>query len=147
MGKEAVLIVGDSGFVGMRLARVLTDLKIAVWVVDVEEPAVMTFGSPFKFEKCSMLDKDGLKRVVCSIPELDAIIMVASVGMSGSGMLDPETEVTNVTGTRNVQDRVNNPVVVGVIDNKLLNATQSVAISDGLNFNPGVRVETNCQNC
>lgn len=104
MGKEAVLIVGGSGFVGMRLARVLTDLKIAVWVVDVEEPAVMTFGSPFKFEKCSMLDKDGLKRVVCSIPELDAIIMVASVGMSGSGMLDPETEVTNVTGTRNVID-------------------------------------------
>jgi outer membrane receptor for ferrienterochelin and colicins len=52
-----------------------------------------------------------------------------------------------VTGTRNVQDRVNNPVVVGVIDNKLLNATQSVAISEGLNFNTGVRVETNCQNC
>jgi len=52
-----------------------------------------------------------------------------------------------VTGTRNIQDRKNNPVVVGVIDNKLLSATQSVAISDGLNFNAGVRVETNCQNC
>lgn len=52
-----------------------------------------------------------------------------------------------VTGTRNIQDRKNNPVIVGVIDNKLLRATQSVAISDGLNYNPGVRVETNCQNC
>ncbi|MEL7123627.1 MAG: TonB-dependent receptor, partial [Bacteroidota bacterium] len=28
-----------------------------------------------------------------------------------------------------------------------LNATQSIAISEGLNFQPGVRVETNCQNC
>lgn len=52
-----------------------------------------------------------------------------------------------VSGTRYEQDRVNNPVVVGVIDNKLFNATQSIAISEGLNFQPGVRVETNCQNC
>ncbi|MEM1124018.1 MAG: carboxypeptidase-like regulatory domain-containing protein, partial [Bacteroidota bacterium] len=52
-----------------------------------------------------------------------------------------------VSGTRYEQDRVNNPVVVGVIDNKIFNATQSIAISDGLNFQPGVRVETNCQNC
>jgi outer membrane receptor for ferrienterochelin and colicins len=52
-----------------------------------------------------------------------------------------------VSGTRYEQDRVNNPVVVNVLDAKLLNATQSIAISDGLNFQPGVRVETNCQNC
>ncbi|MEM9920838.1 MAG: TonB-dependent receptor [Bacteroidota bacterium] len=52
-----------------------------------------------------------------------------------------------VSGTRYEQDRVNNPVVVSVIGRKLLNATQSIAISDGLNYQPGVRVETNCQNC
>ncbi|MEM9547740.1 MAG: TonB-dependent receptor [Bacteroidota bacterium] len=52
-----------------------------------------------------------------------------------------------VSGTRYEQDRINNPVVVSLIDDKLLNATQSIAISDGLNFQPGVRVETNCQNC
>lgn len=52
-----------------------------------------------------------------------------------------------VSGTRYQQDRVNNPVVVGVIDNKLFTATQSIAISEGLSFQPGVRVETNCQNC
>ena len=28
-----------------------------------------------------------------------------------------------------------------------MNATQSVSVADGLNFSPGVRVETNCQNC
>lgn len=52
-----------------------------------------------------------------------------------------------VSGSRYEQDRLNAPVVVGVIGNKLFNATQSIAISDGLNFQPGVRVETNCQNC
>lgn len=52
-----------------------------------------------------------------------------------------------ISGTRYEQDRVNNPVIVNVVDNKLLNASQSIAISDGLNFQPGVRVETNCQNC
>ena len=52
-----------------------------------------------------------------------------------------------VSGTRYEQDRKNNPVVVNVLDDKLLNATQSIAISEALNFQPGVRVETNCQNC
>lgn len=52
-----------------------------------------------------------------------------------------------ISGTRYEQDRVNNPIVVGVIDTKIFNATQSIAISEGLNYQPGVRVETNCQNC
>ena len=52
-----------------------------------------------------------------------------------------------ISGTRYERDRVNNPMVVNVVDNKLLSATQSIAISEGLNFQPGVRVETNCQNC
>lgn len=52
-----------------------------------------------------------------------------------------------VSGTRDKQDRENNPVVVSVLDDKLFNATQSIAISEGLNFQPGVRVESNCQNC
>ena len=52
-----------------------------------------------------------------------------------------------VSGTRYETDRVNNPVVVSVLDNQLLQASQSIAISEGLNFQPGVRVETNCQNC
>ncbi|MEM9717778.1 MAG: TonB-dependent receptor [Bacteroidota bacterium] len=52
-----------------------------------------------------------------------------------------------VSGTRYERDRANNPVVVNVLDNKLLNASQSIAISEGLSFQPGVRVETNCQNC
>ncbi len=52
-----------------------------------------------------------------------------------------------VSGTRYEYDRANAPVVVNILDNKVLNASQSIAISEGLNFQSGVRVETNCQNC
>ena len=37
-----------------------------------------------------------------------------------------------VSGTRYELERTDNPVVVGVIDNKLFNATQSIAISEGI---------------
>ena len=52
-----------------------------------------------------------------------------------------------VSATRYELDRQEAPVVVNVIGPKLLNATQSMSVSEGLNYRPGVRVETNCQNC
>jgi len=52
-----------------------------------------------------------------------------------------------ISGTRYEQDRVNNPVIVNVVDDIIFNATQSISVSEGLNYQPGVRVEANCQNC
>jgi outer membrane receptor for ferrienterochelin and colicins len=52
-----------------------------------------------------------------------------------------------VTATRNEVARKDAPVVVNVVNRELLSATQSVALSDGLSFQPGLRVENNCQNC
>ncbi|WP_405205681.1 TonB-dependent receptor [Aquimarina sp. LLG6339-5] len=52
-----------------------------------------------------------------------------------------------VSATRNRVNRKNAPVVVNVLSPKLLEATQSISISEGLNYSPGVRVENNCQNC
>jgi len=52
-----------------------------------------------------------------------------------------------VSGTRNRVERKNTPVVVSTLKPKLLTATQSITLADGLNYAPGVRVETNCQNC
>ncbi|AWW29322.1 TonB-dependent receptor [Echinicola strongylocentroti] len=52
-----------------------------------------------------------------------------------------------ISATRYELDRKEAPVVVNVLSPKLFNATQSVALSEGLNYQPGVRVETNCQNC
>lgn len=52
-----------------------------------------------------------------------------------------------VTGTRNQIERYNSPVIINTISNRTFEATQSLSISEGLNFSPGLRIENNCQNC
>ncbi len=52
-----------------------------------------------------------------------------------------------ISATRNRIDLKQSPVIVNVLNSKLFNATQSVSVAETLNFQPGVRVETNCQNC
>ena len=52
-----------------------------------------------------------------------------------------------ISATRNRVEKRNAPVVVSTLKNRLLTATQSASVADGLNYAPGIRVETNCQNC
>ncbi len=52
-----------------------------------------------------------------------------------------------VTADRNQTNRAESPVVITSISPKLMQTTQSVNIAEGLNFTPGLRTETNCQNC
>ena len=52
-----------------------------------------------------------------------------------------------ISATRNRVNVKKTPVVVNVLSPKLFNATQSIAVAESLNYQPGVRVETNCQNC
>lgn len=52
-----------------------------------------------------------------------------------------------VTGTKTVKRQTDSPVIVNVLDNKTLSVTQSCNISEGLRFQPGLRVETDCQTC
>lgn len=52
-----------------------------------------------------------------------------------------------VTGTRNEIPVYKAPVIVSKISPKLLEATQALSLSEGLAFSPGLRVETDCQNC
>jgi len=52
-----------------------------------------------------------------------------------------------ISATRNRISKKEAPVIVKVLSPKLFNATQALSLADGLNYQPGVRVETNCQNC
>jgi len=52
-----------------------------------------------------------------------------------------------VTADRNEQKRTEASVIVNTLTPKLLENTQSVSISEGLNYVPGLRLENNCQNC
>ena len=52
-----------------------------------------------------------------------------------------------VSANRNETQRKLAPNLVNVINSKLFETTQSVCLAQGLNFQPGVRTEDNCQNC
>ncbi|MCK5134300.1 MAG: TonB-dependent receptor [Bacteroidales bacterium] len=64
--------------------------------------------------------------------------------------LDPDIlgiEEVVITGDRNATNRRESSTIVNTITPKLFAATQSVTLSEGLNFLPGLRMENNCQNC
>jgi len=52
-----------------------------------------------------------------------------------------------VSADRGEQKRTEAPVIVNTISPKIFSTTQSVTLSEGLNFSPGLRLENNCQNC
>ena len=52
-----------------------------------------------------------------------------------------------VSATRDHSYRKESPILVNVIDRKIFAATSSPTLAEGLAFQPGVRVENDCQNC
>ena len=52
-----------------------------------------------------------------------------------------------VSANRNETSRRLAPTLVSILDVKTFDRTNSVSIADGLGFQPGLRVENNCQNC
>lgn len=52
-----------------------------------------------------------------------------------------------VTASRTDKRQTDAPVIVGVINSQSLENVQACSLSDGLKFQPGLRVETDCQTC
>ncbi|MCK0190475.1 TonB-dependent receptor [Arenibacter sp. F20364] len=52
-----------------------------------------------------------------------------------------------VTGTRTDKRRTDSPVIVNLISSKTLDNVVATNLSEGLRFQPGLRVETDCQTC
>lgn len=52
-----------------------------------------------------------------------------------------------VTGNKGEVKRRNSSTLVGVLNAKTFDLVSACSLADGLNFQPGVRVENNCQNC
>lgn len=52
-----------------------------------------------------------------------------------------------VSADRNAKNRQHTPTLVNSIGPNLFLRTQSITLSEGLNFSPGLRMENNCQNC
>ncbi|MFT6748393.1 MAG: outer membrane receptor for ferrienterochelin and colicins [Flavobacterium sp.] len=56
-------------------------------------------------------------------------------------------DVVVVTGTKTGKRKTQSPVIVNVLDSKTLDNLQVCNLSEGLKFQPGLRVETDCQTC
>ena len=52
-----------------------------------------------------------------------------------------------VSATRNTVPAHRAPIMVNRIDDRTFSQTQSLSLSEGLSFSPGLRLENNCQNC
>lgn len=52
-----------------------------------------------------------------------------------------------VSANRNESNRKDAPAIVNVLTSALFQNTNSVSLGQGLNYQPGLRVETNCQSC
>lgn len=52
-----------------------------------------------------------------------------------------------VTGTKTFQRKDNSPVIVNVLSRQTLDNVQACNVAEGLKFQPGLRVETDCQTC
>jgi outer membrane receptor for ferrienterochelin and colicins len=64
--------------------------------------------------------------------------------------LDPISQFIDqvvVTGTRTNKRQTDSPVIVDIIDTKTLEGVQACNLAEGLKFQPGLRVETDCQTC
>ncbi len=52
-----------------------------------------------------------------------------------------------ITGTRTEKRRTDSPVIVNLISSETLDKVVAANLSEGLRFQPGLRVETDCQTC
>ena len=52
-----------------------------------------------------------------------------------------------VTGTKTFQSKFSAPVIVQVTESKSLEKVQACNLAEGLKFQPGLRIETDCQTC
>ena len=52
-----------------------------------------------------------------------------------------------VTGTKTFKRQTKSPVIVNIISSEMLDNVQACNLSEGLKFQPGLRVETDCQTC
>lgn len=61
--------------------------------------------------------------------------------------LSSELDQIVISATRTDKRQTESPVIVNVLNSQTLNAVQACSVSEGLRFQPGLRVETDCQTC
>ncbi|MEM8963990.1 MAG: TonB-dependent receptor [Acidobacteriota bacterium] len=101
----------------------------------------------------ALVARDG--RVVALDVELDALDTLLPELLAEARTDEPPAAETAtafsdelvVTATRTLKRRAETPVLVQTIDRELIEVSASRTVADAVEWTPGVRVESNCQNC
>ena len=113
-------------------------------------------------EKGTVTDEKGAYK----LESLRAGVYILEVSFTGYISLQKEIQITDqnrnidfqleadsfleevvITGTRTFKRKTNTPVIVNILSSTALDNVQACNLSEGLKFQPGLRVETNCQTC
>ncbi|CAM1342922.1 TonB-dependent receptor [Tenacibaculum aestuarii] len=84
------------------------------------------------------------------LPERKTVTLNSSEEKTVNFILTETAEILDqvtITGTRTDKRRTNSPVIVNVINSQTLADVQACNLSEGLKFQTGLRVETDCQTC
>ncbi|MGB1294896.1 MAG: TonB-dependent receptor [Flavobacteriales bacterium] len=87
----------------------------------------------------------GFKKKETSV-ELNAENNAVELNINLNNSLNNLDEIV-VTGTKTFKRQTDSPVIVNVTNSKALQDVQACVLSEGLKFQPGLRVESNCQTC
>lgn len=96
------------------------------------------------------VNREGTHTVIVRAVGYQSLTKELTTYEEASIVLNPDVlhlEGVVVTATRHERDRSTAPVVVNISDQRIFNAAQAVSLAEGLRFQPGLRIENNCQNC
>ncbi len=85
--------------------------------------------------------------------KITILILLLNLSFALAQEKDSVTSIQNylnevvITGTKTFKRKTDSPVLVTVLDSKALNNLQVCNLSEGLKFQPGLRMETDCQTC
>jgi outer membrane receptor for ferrienterochelin and colicins len=89
-------------------------------------------------------------RFIGYVTKKDTIEIISGQSLEHNFDLEEEqirTKDVVVTGTRTQKKITDSPIMVNVLDSESMDAVQACNIMEGLRFQPGLRVETDCQTC
>jgi UDP-glucose 4-epimerase len=102
------LVTGGAGYIGGHVIRALTEARIPWILLDIDlESAKAKFSDIEKFEKCDIRDVNSLKEVFVKHSFEGVIHLAALKSVEDSQSRQQEYFETNVIGTRNILDVMN----------------------------------------
>lgn len=126
------------------------DLSFAtVYIAKLNKGIITEADGSYRFENIPngnyslQFSYTGFKSITKTVQVNNQKELIVNCELNDIGVLDDVV----VTGTKTYKRKTESAVIVNVLDSKTLDNLQVCNLSEGLKFQPGLRVETDCQTC